>query len=144
MVLANAVGPYKNEIKKLLSELPEGSYTEINFEEDIFALYKLFNVFVHVPIDKQSEAFGQVYIESMASGIPSIVSLSGIAIDYIQNNNNAIVVPFQNSLAIEKGIINLLENDKLKNDIIIRGKESVKQLFSIDSMILKLEELYGE
>jgi glycosyltransferase involved in cell wall biosynthesis len=144
LVLANADGPYKNEIKKLLLELPEHSYTEINFEEDIFALYKLFNVFVHTPIDKDSEAFGQVYIESMASGIPSVVSLSGIAIDFIENNYNAIVVPFQNSTAIENGIINLLEDDKLKQDIITQGKESITQLFSLDSMILKLEKLYEE
>lgn len=144
LVLANADGPCKNEIKKLLSELPENSYTEINFEEDIFALYKLFDVFVHTPIDEHSEAFGQVYIESMASGIPSVVSLSGIATDYIKNDYNAIVVPFQNSLAIENGIFNLLENDKLKNDIIKHGKEDIKQLFSIDTMILKLENLYGE
>ncbi|MEO6883798.1 MAG: glycosyltransferase family 4 protein [Bacteroidia bacterium] len=144
LVLANAGGPYKNEIETLLSELPKNNYTEINFEEDIFALYQLFDIFVHAPIDEKSEAFGQVYIETMAAGVPSVVSLSGIAADYIKHNENALVVPFKNSEQIATNIIQLIENLPLKEKIIEEGKKSIKKIFSMDVMITKLEKLYGE
>ena len=41
-------------------------------------LYILFDLFIHIPNSRNSEAFGQVYIESMLLKIPSIFSNSGI------------------------------------------------------------------
>jgi glycosyltransferase involved in cell wall biosynthesis len=82
LILANAQGTYKPEIEKLLKDLPENSYREIAFEHDLHALYKLFDVFIHVPVSKESEAFGQVYIEAMLSGVPAIFTRSGIANEF--------------------------------------------------------------
>ena len=144
LVFANATGPYEKEIKTLLTELPENSYTEILFEEDIFALYKLFDVFVHTPIDEKSEAFGQVYVESMAAGIPTIVTMSGIAGEYIENRKNALVVPFKDSLEIYNSLCDLIENELLRTTIIANGKESIEKLFTLDKMINKLENLYDK
>lgn len=144
LILANAEGPYTLEIKALLKELPKHSFTEILFEEDIFALYKLFDIFIHTPIDEKSEAFGQVYIETMASEIPSIVTMSGIAPEYIKNNENAVVVPFKNSIAIADSLDEILKNKSLKENIITEGKKSVLKLFNIHTMIQRLEELYDK
>lgn len=144
LVLANSAGPYKREISSLLNELPKSSYTEIEFEEDIFALFKIFDIFIHTPIDEKSEAFGQVYVETMASGVPSIVTLSGIASEYIENKKNAIVVPFNDHEAVLLSILELLSNENLKINIIDEGKKSITRLFSIELMISKLENLYGK
>src|SRR5256885_4070776 len=39
---------------------------------------KLLDVFVHAPIAPQVEAFGQVYVEAMAAGVPSVITRAGI------------------------------------------------------------------
>ncbi|HET6992081.1 MAG TPA: glycosyltransferase family 4 protein [Bacteroidia bacterium] len=142
LVLANAQGPYEAEIEKLLEQLPKGSYTKIFFEKDIIALYHLFDVFVHVPVDAQSEAFGQVYIEAMAAGVPSIVTLSGIAPDYILNETNALVVPFRNSKVITEKIKLLFSDPELKKRLVKSAGDSISNEFSIERMIRELENCY--
>ena len=143
LILANAEGDYKNEIKQLLKSLPEKNYLEIAFEKELFALYKLFDFFVHVPINNHAEAFGQVYVESLAAGIPSIFTLSGIANEFIFNNKNAIVVNYNNSVEIYKSLLLLLDDMILAEKIKTYGKKRVTDLFDLNLMIQKLEQLYS-
>ncbi len=142
LVLANADGPYKAEIRESLADLPAKSYVEIPFEEDVFALYRIFDIFVHVPIDARSEAFGQTYIETMLSGLPSVVTRSGIASEIVEDRKNALVVPYKDSKAITRAL-NELKNDADLYDLIRKnGYKTVKKRFSLENMIQKLEDLY--
>ncbi len=142
LVLANATGNYTAEVKKLLAELPASSYTEIQFEEDLFALYQLFDIFVHVPVNPRIEAFGQTYVEALAAGIPSIFTLSGVATEFIKNGQNAWVVPFKDTAAIHTAMLNLLSDEDLRNRLIVNGRESVQSRFGLEQMMGKLENLY--
>lgn len=144
LILANANGDYKKEIKKILQTLPGKNYLEIAFEHDIFALYKLFDVFIHVPIFPEIEAFGQTYVEALASGIPSVFTLSGIANEFIRDNENALVVPYKNNEAIYESILKLIKSEELRKQLIKKGKEDVSRLFPLEIMIKKLETLYNE
>ena len=141
LILANALGDYNNEIKSLLSKIPDERYTEIVFEDDITALYKLFDVYVHTPIDPYAEAFGQTYVEVLASGIPSIFTLSGIAHEFIKDRDNALIVPYEDSQSIYRAVVELMENNHLRSKLIENGKISV-QKFNLQDFIQKLEELY--
>ena len=141
-VFANATGPDKKEIQQLIKDnLPKSSYVEIKFENNLFALYKLFDIYVHTPINKEIEAFGQTYVEALASGIPSIFTLSGVANEFIVDKENAIVVDYCNSKQIYNAIIELIENKELQKKIIKNGKKSIKK-FNLDLFINKLEKLY--
>lgn len=142
LVLANATGDYKKEIQSLLKLVPKKNYVEIEFENDIFSLYQLFDVFTHVPISTSVEAFGQTYVEALASAVPSIFTLSGIANEFIVDRENALVVPYQNSDAIYNAIIELLSNTELRIKISSIGKQDVHKLFQLNKMIEKLECLY--
>lgn len=142
LILANAQGPYEAELEKLLEKLPRGSFTKIFFEKDVIALYHLFDVFVHVPVDEQAEAFGQVYIEAMAAGVPSVVTLSGIAPDFIKDNVHALVVPFRDAKVLQEKIEILLHDDELKQRLATNAKKAIEKEFSIELMITELERCY--
>lgn len=142
LLLANAKGPDVIIIKEKLKTLPDGTYTEIVFEEDIASLYRLFDVFVHVPISEHFEAFGQTYIEALASGIPSVFTSSGIANEVMVHRENAWVVPFKDSKAIVEGLIEILSNDELRYKLSQRPLELLSE-FALDKYILKLEDLYS-
>ncbi|OJJ23549.1 glycosyl transferase family 1 [marine bacterium AO1-C] len=142
LVLANAKGDYKAEIDQLLSQLPEGSYTEIVFEQDIYHLYQLFDIYVHTPINEDLEAFGQTYVEALAAGIPSIFSMSGIAPEFIKDEENALVVPFQDSDAIYQQMLRLLKNPELGQQLAIQGQKDVQKTFALDNMIQALTNIY--
>jgi len=99
-VFANAVGPQQVEIKKMILGRLDSSAIEIPFEEDLFSLYQLFDVYVHAPINANVEAFGQTYVEALAAGIPSVFTISGIANEFIVHEENALVVPHEDSASI--------------------------------------------
>lgn len=142
LILANAVGDYTAEIQGLLKNIPKRNYREIRFEPDIMGLYQLFDVFVHVPIDNHSEAFGQTYVEALAAGIPSVFTLSGIANEFIKDKENALVVDYHNSDAIYTAIENLLEDNILRNKIINTGRKDVMDRFKLNKFVHRLEDLY--
>jgi glycosyltransferase involved in cell wall biosynthesis len=145
LLLANAKkGDYKDEIAALLAELPADSYHEIVFEHNLFALYRLFDVYVHLPIDAELEAFGQTYVEALAAGIPSVFTNSGVAREFIRHGENALVVDFQNSAQTYEAILKLLRDDELRKKLSDNGKLDVKKMFSLKIMIDKMEKLYAE
>lgn len=145
LVLANATGAYGDELKALLRQhLDESQYVIIEFERQVFDLYKTFDVFVHVPISKDIEAFGQTYIEALAMEIPSIFTLSGIANDFIKDKVNAIVVPYCDSEAIAESLELILENAELRGEIIQRGRADVLEMFNVKRYVDELDALYTE
>ncbi len=145
LVLTNAIGYYKEEIKSLLEKhLLPSQYVLIEFESRIFDLYRNFEVFVHVPIDRESEAFGLIYIEALALEVPSVFTVSGIAIDFIKDRLNALVVPYKNSDAIYEAINLILVDEELRGKIVSQGRSDVQQLFDIRKMTAMLDVFYGK
>ncbi|PSR57123.1 glycosyl transferase family 1 [Adhaeribacter arboris] len=142
LILANANGSYKPQVHQLLNQLNVNNYIEISFEPNVATLYRLFDIFIHVPIEQSSEAFGQIYIEALASSIPSIFTLSGVASEFVQDRKNALVVPYKNSEEIFNAMKELLTNVPLRSNLVKEGKKNVFASFTLDQMISKLENLY--
>ena len=143
MILANAQGDMEVELFNQLKQFNSDQFCTIKFEKDLYSLYQLFDVFVHVPIDEHSEAFGQTYVEALAAGIPSVFTLSGIATEFIHDTENAVVVDYKNADAIYDGISLILNNQDLKNKLISNGRNDVMQKFDVIKMINSLEDLYA-
>lgn len=143
MILANAQGDMEAELFNQLKQFNSDQFCTIKFEKDLYSLYQLFDVFVHVPIDEHSEAFGQTYVEALAAGIPCVFTLSGIASEFVENCENAVVVDYKNSDAIFDGIQLILKNTDLKNNLISNGRNHVMKQFDVVKMINSLEVLYA-
>lgn len=142
LILANASGEYEAAIKKMLSDLPERNYRIIKFEPDFMALYKLFDIFIHVPINDHAEAFGQVYVEALASGVPSVFTKSGVAREFIQHELNALVVPFRDNEAVYDSIKRLLIDKELASDLNQAGRAAIQHIFRFEDMVDQLDDLY--
>src|SRR5262249_10552379 len=139
LVLANARGSRAGEIRRLLAALPAGRVTEVPFEEDMPALYRTFDVFVHVPIRRHLEALGQVYVEAMAAGVPCVCSLAGVAEEFLTDGENAVVVDPEDSSQIRDGIARVLGDDALRDRLVANARRDVAERFGIDRMLRSLE-----
>lgn len=128
-------------ISEKLSQLPQQSYIEIPFESDLFALFKLFTVFVHAPTDSIQETFGQVYVDAMLSKVPSVITLAGSAADHTVHRENAWVVDYKNSDQISEGILALLSDTNLREKIINNAFLCAQQ-YDIKNHIQRLEQFY--
>lgn len=134
---------YHDVLMERINKLVSSSYEIVAFEPNVSDLYQLFDVYVHVPINPSCEAFGQTYVEALAARVPSIFTLSGIAREFIVNEKNALVVPFEDSEAIENSIIRLLEDKELREKLSANGLKSVNQLFRFETYIQQLKKLYS-
>jgi len=143
LVLANAKGDYTGKVNELLAAVEPSRYRLIEFENDIVALYQIFDCFVHVPVSAASEAFGQTYLEAMASKIPSVFTLSGVAPEFAVDKVNCLVVPFTDSDAIQNAVLYILKNKEEMKSLEQNGFDEVKKRFDIKVKINKLQELYS-
>jgi glycosyltransferase involved in cell wall biosynthesis len=141
LVLANAGGDYNLFIQSELEQLPKENYVEITFENDIASLYHLFDIFIHVPISKNIEAFGQIYIESMAAGIPGIFTLSGTGNDVCKHEENCLVVDYMNHQQIYNSMLRLLSDDVLRNSLAEKAQKTSEN-YGLKPFIERLEKLY--
>lgn len=145
LVLANAVGSYSAVLDELLEkELKPDQFIKIEFETKIFDLYKNFDIFIHVPITSDTEAFGQTYIEALYSEIPSVFTLSGIANDIIRDGENAVVVPYCDADAIYRGMKRLLDDEQFRTGLVKDSKEAVIKTFGGEALASELDIFYSE
>ena len=142
LVLAGAYGPDEEAIREVVRTLPEASYVEVEFEPDVFALYRLFDVFVHVPVDRTVEAYGMIYVEALAVGVPSIVTLSGVAAEFIEADRQAVVVPYRDSVAIYEALERLLADEELRRSLAREGSMAVER-FGLERFVEAHARLYG-
>lgn len=128
-------------IQEQLKGLPPDNYLEIYFEEDLFALYKLLDIVVQVPIAPDAEAFSMVNMESMLSRVPSVITLASPAHDYAVHKQNAWVVDFENSQQIVEGILALYQQPALRQTI-IDNAHALARTYTFERRIRAYEDLF--
>lgn len=141
LIIANGHGPFQDEVVKLLNKLPEDSYREIGFEKDLATLYHCMDYFIHAPIDQQIEAFGQIYVEALAAGVPSIFTMSGVSHEFVRHEENALVVNFCDTTGIYNALKQLFLHPEFSLKLAANGKAAVKP-FDLPTFIHKTEQLY--
>lgn len=142
LMLGYAIGPYRKAVEEMLASLPPERYVLIPFEENVFALYKTFDVCVHVPVGEDQESFGLVFLEALAAGVPSIFTLSGVGRELLEHRRNSWLVDYRDSEQIHEGMVALLEDEELRRTLSREGLRSVDPAFSHTQMVRALEDLY--
>ncbi|SMB89565.1 glycosyl transferase group 1 [Hymenobacter roseosalivarius DSM 11622] len=142
LVLANARGPYKGQVQQFLKTIPTTSFTEIEYEYDVISMYKLFDVFMHLPTSADYESFGLVYLEALALSIPSVFTISGIASEFLKDGENALIVPYRDATAAATAIQQLINDPDLAARLKSQGKADVLGRFSFDNYFSQLLQLY--
>ncbi|MEM7585348.1 MAG: glycosyltransferase family 4 protein [Acidobacteriota bacterium] len=141
LMLFYASGPYRETIEGLLESIPEERYIMVEFEPDLFALYHLFDLYVHVPIGPDQESFGLTFIEALAAGVPSIFTRSGVGPEFLIHRENAWLVDYESSDQIYQGMLALLGDEELREELVKSGIESVRR-FDYRRMVRELENFY--
>jgi len=89
------------------------------------------------------ESFGIVLLEAMASNIPIIATnIDGYA-SVVTDQKEALLVPPKNHLALEEAIIKIIENPKMKLNLIKNASTKVK-LFEWTKVAQRIMDFYQE
>ncbi|MCX7863170.1 MAG: glycosyltransferase family 4 protein [Bacteroidales bacterium] len=142
LVIVGSEADYTTQIIQLLDDLPKQSYRLISFEREIYSLMSAFDIFIHVPTSPAAESFGQVYVEAFALAIPSIITLSGIAVEEDVFAKYSHVVEYNNTEQIFSAIQETLSNYNHYKKQAMEASTIIKTKFDFKHKIKALEALY--
>lgn len=133
--------------QRQLDALPRKNWRTVVFEPLVDELFHAFDVFVHVPEDQRSEAFGFVYTEALVSGAPSVLTASGIMAELDPRQLQGVhLVPFKDSATILEGLRHWLRerpDAAQRAGFAEANVHYLRPLLSIERKMEALEALYG-
>lgn len=107
--------------------------------QDLISAFKNAHV---MAFPSRYELFGIVLVESMAAGTP-IVATNATAIPYaIDDGETGLLFSPGDSAGLADSILELLQNERLREEMGKRGQEVVRERFDLALQIEKLEEVY--
>jgi glycosyltransferase involved in cell wall biosynthesis len=127
-------------ILQKLAGVPKDKITFIRKTNDVVSFYSSLDVFVHVPIRENAEAFGLVYLEALFSKIPCIFTESGILKGNEELKSMCTIVDYRNSTQIQESL------EKIYRGIVENKKlfPSTVSQFSPELMINSYSELWRD
>jgi len=126
------------DVKHILSSASSDTYTFEEINTNISKYIHDLDVFVHVPVGIDDEAFGIVFIEALSSGIPCIFTKSGVLNELDGLESYAHIVPFRDSEEIYHNLKKLIQG---VNDKRLPAPQSWLDQFSLDLMAKRYADL---
>ena len=131
---------YYDKLKSLVRKLKlENNFFFLGGRSNIPDILSIMDVSV---LPSLSEGFSNTVIESMAAGIPLVVTDVGGNSEAVVHGKTGFVVPPQNSDKLADAISILLNNGDLAKSMGEAGRMRAEKIFSIETMIDKIENLY--
>lgn len=114
-------------------------YTGFVSGEDALATYRLFDLFV---LPSVTEGLSQAILEAMAMGVPVIATRAAGNIDLIQDGINGLHFADNYIEELTSKIEMLLDDTRLREKLIVNGKKTAFEDFSIERTIAEYEKFY--
>ncbi|MEO8200202.1 MAG: glycosyltransferase family 1 protein [Gemmatimonadota bacterium] len=102
-------GPMESELRRM--ELPGVVLPGLKHDLDLSTAYASSDIFV---FPSTTETFGNVLLEAMASGLPSVAAAAGGILEYARHGTNAWLVAPHSPEAITEGLNRLLNDSDLR------------------------------
>ncbi len=133
-------GPEKAKFKEIITEYKlENNFIFLGRRYDIYNLLRLMKVFI---LPSLREGLPLVVIEAMASSCSVIATdVDGVP-EIITHKKNGWLVPPANADTLANAIEVLLTNEELREQLIVKGFETVREKFSIKEMVGNYNRLY--
>jgi glycosyltransferase involved in cell wall biosynthesis len=107
--------------------------------DEVFQLYSIMDV---VAVPSRFEGFGLSAAEAMATGCPVVASAVDGLREVIEDGFNGYLVPNGNSKRLAESLIDLLSKKQKAIDMAKRGKEYIKNNFSIGKFTSSIISVY--
>lgn len=135
-------GPEKADIQRRVNEAGlEGKFILAGIREDVPDLLKTMDIFCRPSIH---EGLGRALTEAMYAGLPPVVTDIWGTREICEHGKTGILVPIRDPEALAEGIIRLKKDPALAESIGEQGREKVKGMFAVETMVRGIEDYYLE
>lgn len=91
----------------------------------------------------ESESFSMTTLEALTYGVPIIATKCGGPEEIIENNFSGLLIPVNDIKAMTEAIINLANDESLRNEFIKNGQKRASSKFNIKEQKARLSKLYS-
>jgi rhamnosyl/mannosyltransferase len=131
LALSNSLGLQKRIT--FVGDVPDADLPDVYRSADAFVL----------PANARAEAFGQVLLEAMASGLPCITTELGTGTSWIvQDGVTGLVVPARNPYKLAQAILHLREDPACRISMSTQARARIEAEFTIAQMIERIQAVY--
>lgn len=136
---------YNEVVLKLIKELNLENRVKYPKEKVIGTqMYDYYKKADIVLIPSYFEGFGIVAVEAMNTSRPVITTAVGGLKEIIKDNYNGIVMDINNLEDAKNKIINLVNDDKLRNKLIDNALKTINEKYSKERHMLLIDKIYEE
>lgn len=145
-------GKERFNIENQISSLGADAYIHLNGfvdNKEIITAYKekYYDLMVlpsiSIPEESREEGIPCSLMEAMQNGIPVISTNTGSISELIDDQVNGFLVQDKDAKALADKIIELINDDELRQFFINNGIKKIKTSFSVESTVEKLNTLFG-
>jgi len=109
--------------------------------EDIPAVMAGLDLLIHCA---HQEGFGRVLVEGMAAATPVVATRVGGIPEVIEEGETGLLVPPGDVEEVARKTVALLEDPKRRKEMGLRGQRRVRERFSLEAHVGKIQDLYRE
>ncbi len=135
-------GPDRDALRALAARLEiEEECWFAGLRDDVDRLLRAADVFV---LSSRTEAFPNVVLEAMATGLPVVTTDVGSVREMVEDHRSARIVPVGDDEALAAAIGELVDDAGARRRLGLRGREIVEERFRFDMMCAAREALFEE
>ncbi len=127
LVIISSGGSYENQIVEIAKKHKFIYFIKMLPEEYMPVAYASADIGI---FPSEQEGFGMVYLESMASGTPTVGVNSGGPREIISNGYDGVLMPDNSEKSIYEAVAYLLENESIRRKIGRHGRKTVEKRYS--------------
>lgn len=132
-------GQEREELENLIEQ--KGLKKKVLLLGQIPDAYKLLNAFDIFVLPSVKEGFPWVVIEAMTAKLPVVATEVGAVPEIIENGKNGFIIEPARPEQIVAKIQDLLNDERLRQELGIQAHQTVLFKFSLDKMIKQIEDL---
>ena len=138
--LAVGKGPQWNYYNKQIEDSERGLIKMLGRRDDVDEIYQICDLTVLMSFHR--EGVSNSILESMAWGVPVLATNSGGTPEIIKNDENGLLLDTNDVELLSKKILNLIDDEIVRNDLGKRASETVCSRFLLNTMTQKYIDMY--
>ncbi len=134
--------PFRRELKRLVKIFGlQERFLFLDWVENTADFFQAVDIFVS---PSRTESFGLAILEAMASGKAIVATKTKGALELLQDNFSAKLVPIESPLEIAQAVKLFLLDEKMCRTYGENARKTTIEKFNIESMIDKIEKVYSD
>jgi len=133
-------GPSNKNLMKTAKSLGiENNVTFLGYQRNVSEIYSIMDLYISCSL---KEGLPNSVLEAQQQGVPCIVTDISGNNDIVKDGINGFLIKPKTPEILFKKILILMEDQKLAKSFVIEGQKTIKNKFSLEKRIKKLENLY--